>query len=442
MIHIFGYLPLFDAWRLQLVCKSWHLCLSADATQRALLARWETHSPADSARSCEQQQQQSVTDMVRHMRAWCLNLPFSTAKIQTGRAVMQRGLQSQAQRTLALSGGQLAFLDSDAHLGDVVVVRNLLSEMPDYRLRPAARERIMALALTKKLVACLTFAGKMYVQALPDTSGPLKAITLPSSSVTAFHADDNVIGLTVGNAGGPTGSLLLYSHATGRMAQQTIRYPSPTETAPVEGSHSPPANASPGVPRIAPSSMLVNETTGTTDLFYSSEVALAHGTDDQSEFLWFAHQRYHNKPGQLGRTDLAAVEQEDVLRLPMQPDLIRLEGGALAAPHPTGLRSQWAFSTSFAKTMNHVRPLTCMIPMFDAKKGKLYRQHYPFPEHYSPQDIRRLSIWKGAVHTHPRLSDITPIYKIRDDASPTEGLPPLVQLHAVLPERAILTGLI
>ena len=435
VIHIFDYLPLFEAWRLQVVCKTWQSVLSSEEVQRAILSRWDTHDPAESARPLEQQ---SVNDKLRHIQAWRLGLPSSTASIQRSPGSHEelgtRNRDSQAPRTLALEGKTLAFLDSDPSLGDTVVIRDLLGKAPDYKLKPGGRERIMGITLTPKLVACLTFHGKMYVQALAPTQGAPKTVRLPSSIVTAFHADGNTIGLIVGSSS-KSSDLLLYNHATGRMIQQSIEYPASFKTAPDETMNLLPPNAVPGTPQPpgydemrhwkSPRSMLVDEATGNVDVFYEVFTGIQAGYDPAEgyhvKFLWLAHQRYHITTAQQPRSGRACPAQEDSMRVPYQWSDFIGEGlsGALHFPNRTGRRFEWAFS---AYLLRGEEPLACMVPIFEAEQGKLRIENYALPpDGLSPHYPRRLSIWKDILLIHCPSGTLT--HTIEEEAAAEEGLP-------------------
>ncbi|WPA98663.1 uncharacterized protein RHO25_003276 [Cercospora beticola] len=154
----------------------------------------------------------------------------------------------------------------------------------------------MTLVLSEKLIACITFSAKLYVQALDDEADSQKTIRLPSAAVSTFHADGNWLALTITDTYGSTSSLLVYDHITRKATQYTVEHPEAavTETCATdtvtstEDVHRPTA-----LQQSCPSSVIIGEEQGTFDLFYETcAESTVQGDEQQVHRVRLVHQRH------------------------------------------------------------------------------------------------------------------------------------------------------
>ncbi|KAI5360809.1 hypothetical protein Slin15195_G087250 [Septoria linicola] len=344
---------------------------------------------------------------------------------------------TQAQRTLALHGTRIALLDSNGHLGDAVVVRDLVKPDSDQRLQAGARDKIMGLVLTNKLIAWTTYSARLNIQALPISLGPTKTIRVPSASVTAFHADGNLVGLIIAQKPEDSSLLLIYDHISGKLLHLTIEHPRHTISAPAplfEGllsqrfmASKPAAGDEDVTSYSAPVSMLLDECKGAIDLFY--EAAIPHSPHRQSrftDFLCLTHQRYHMNSGSLERYT-SASDSSSWLPVQLDPRLYphnRFKHfGALAWPSPTGTQSQWCFGTYFIDPEGNGVMSKCFVPTFDAALGLLSIQNYTLHNTHLHCRQGKFSLWKDTLQLYNTPGHFVAAYTTDEGFPHTTGQP-------------------
>lgn len=287
-------------------------------------------------------------------------------------------------------------------------MRDLLSSRQDLYLRPAGREKIMTLVLSEKVVACITFSAKLYVQSLYDESDSQKTIRLPSAAISTFHADGNCLALTITDYSGSTSLLLIYDHLTRKAIQHTVEHP---EAAVSENCASNSVTSAEEVHRpigsmwSGPSSVLVGEEQGTFDLFYETFAGSTLGSDDDPLYhVHLVHQRYHIPPASTQQAHLIPKQGKQILLLLRSLFQIWTDLGGrtciLNAPRPTGNPGEWYFGRYLLDVNQAERWSSHHVPTFDAASGLLSTTDYYLPA--SPRKKPHL----GRIMTNGRITQL------------------------------------
>lgn len=220
LLSILDFLPIFEAWRLQLVCRSWRAIFSNEVILRAVLAaRWETHDSSDQAgdRTLE-----PVSAKIRRVQIRRRGQPFTRAGFDRGYTEEDKypNVKQQSRQTMALKGRHLACVDFNEVNGDTVVLKDLMDQgLGDIITRPRDRARIRCIALSSTLLACVTHSGRLIVRSVVSTDKDEAWLRLPSDSVNAIHADCSIVAIVL------TASLIVYDYDSGKLVQHHLDQP-------------------------------------------------------------------------------------------------------------------------------------------------------------------------------------------------------------------------
>ncbi|KAF2725074.1 hypothetical protein K431DRAFT_309734 [Polychaeton citri CBS 116435] len=160
--HVFGYLSLFEAWRLRLVCRRWNQVLSSTCVQSAALARWQTHGPEALPLPLATW---STPARIRHIQAIRLGRPFYTT---TWEHIVSTPVFKLRHEKIALCGAHTAYIRNNVRSeAKEVVLRDLAGASMNI-LRGDAKEQILHLHLTDTHISFIGFVGTLYIISLTD----------------------------------------------------------------------------------------------------------------------------------------------------------------------------------------------------------------------------------------------------------------------------------
>lgn len=172
--------------------------LSSEDVLRSAVNRWQTHDPCDTGRSLDSTEGESIHTEVRHIQAIKCGRPFALATIDDTRTRPQGPRPNIPKGKMDLNGNRIAYLSSHQGQGDAVIIRDLVSGKTA-RLCGDARERIMFITLTSKLLAFVTFEGYLYYARFSESRlGTTHRVRLPSSHIRACSGDGDFIALAIG----------------------------------------------------------------------------------------------------------------------------------------------------------------------------------------------------------------------------------------------------
>ncbi|KAK5118142.1 hypothetical protein LTR62_004189 [Meristemomyces frigidus] len=204
--HIFDFLPPSSAWTLQLVCRRWRRILGSVDFLLATLGRLR-RLPKGIPGAPEEQ---TLRQAIRTMQAQRLGRPFHYTSIivPLDEPIEQSrvGLHS-----LALNDNTLAYIMKTPGRHSEVVVRNLLTG-DQHVFCGEARENIMALALSTRVLAFTTYNGALYVVDLTaaEELGP-RRLRLPSAHVRDIVANGSMVAVLLIHGTSDRASLAVYS---------------------------------------------------------------------------------------------------------------------------------------------------------------------------------------------------------------------------------------
>ena len=203
LIYIFDFLHPYDVWSERIICRRWNDTLSSDKFTRAALNRFETHDPEDSAVSPENHAASSPMLALRHTLALRNGRPFSYVNYGDQFAFLPNSHPIAHQ--LRLKGKHIAYLrgSPDTRAGTNVVVRDLVTG-ESTPLCGIAREKVILIELSTKIVAFFTYTGTVYVASLLALPDSLRAVRLTSSKIHAAHADRGLLACLLGGTSGLT----------------------------------------------------------------------------------------------------------------------------------------------------------------------------------------------------------------------------------------------
>lgn len=349
VIQVFEYLPILDNWKLQLVCKQWRFILSSDNVVKPALERWDTHNPSDGARSAKAL---SAKAKIRDAHAMRLGKSFTSSIFLARHRRREETVRSQTDRSFALKAHRIAYINDDPQGAPGAVVRDLISGK-NATYHTTAKESISSIALTSKILAFLNFQGKLYVQNLTNPDAELKALQLPSSSYTAFAADDNfcaVVFQSIISSKHNEYILALYDHNCGQMKELVLPCPR------VHGKEEQQCRS--------PVVVLLNAQERTIDLFSSRFLGVAEQTED----VHVEHRRYSFA----GKELLSSYYQrQNVTHTQPQTFL-------LADLHPTGDRGMYIFRTFTMCSIKADNPDHAFefVLCFNSRKGRLEERYF------------------------------------------------------------------
>ena len=386
ILHVFEYLPLLDAWRLQCVCKPWHKALSSEEFQRAVISRWNTHDPSDSGSTLSAIADDSTRTKFRHMQAWKLGRPYTTTLLED----LGSGITGHAtflfQPTLILKGSKIAYILRKSGDGDAVVVHDLVTGV-SRSFRGEARERIRCMILTTTLVAFVTFQGILYVNELSNSLGKTSRIQLPSARVSAV--------------GGHLGTIALVTNATGfenAYKLEVIIYDATTQqlrNLPVQAECG--AREEP-LPTLRSCSVLV-EHNKAVDAFCLREPT-GCGPDQVNGSRWF--QLLHMRISING--ELLATSS---WHHPLSESRVSHAPHGMMLPQPTGYQDHYRIQVAAVSALSNTGGLTS-LPTFAVRFNTKYAKFTGDDSEMPPQLTRQLqrvpqgglfTVWKNRYFT-------------------------------------------
>ncbi|TKA67655.1 hypothetical protein B0A55_08143 [Friedmanniomyces simplex] len=207
--EVFRHLPLLKAWQLQPVCRRWRSILGSHEFLATRLAR-DGRLPVPTAAVPRASDEETVRHAVRQMPALRLGRPFSYYESRVQFAVPTSRVRSRVLRTVALHGHSIAYVRRPVGGGSEVVIHDIVCGQ-DRIFCGAARENIMCLTFTDKLLGFATPEGVLYVADLRTHELSIR-LRLPSAQVIALTSDEDSIALLLGH-----GTVVVYSFTTKRL---------------------------------------------------------------------------------------------------------------------------------------------------------------------------------------------------------------------------------
>ncbi|KAH9826901.1 F-box domain cyclin-like protein [Teratosphaeria destructans] len=216
--HIWSHLPLSAAWTLQLVCRRWRRVLGSEQTLKASIARWDTiHHPSDSA--VPDPASHPLETRVRHLQAVRLGRPSQVAFYpDVGVELPKTTQRACGLKTVALKREFMAYVSKDEAGRPGVVLRNLITGRVRH-FNGAARERMLGIALTSKLLAFVSFGAALYVQPLEQLDADAQCLRLPSSNLSALAADGETVAILYATEGSSSFTVVIHDGRSGRLRQ-------------------------------------------------------------------------------------------------------------------------------------------------------------------------------------------------------------------------------
>lgn len=229
--------------------------LSGDGFLEAAVARWDrVHDPRDSA--LRDGNTVGIEGRVRHMQAMRLGRPF-TAAIDRGESLPSplAGTRQAGLRLVALKGHFIAYVRERNGVPNEVILRDLVSGATICK-RGVGREGIMAIALTSKVLAFVSFDAKLNVYKVSrEEAAEVIRLQLPSTNICALEGDEDTIVLLSTTGGN---QIITYSAHTGNLSSGFF------DSQRAVDSHGPGA--------LVARSLLVNESEGIVDVFSSTSM--------------------------------------------------------------------------------------------------------------------------------------------------------------------------
>lgn len=365
--EVFTHLPLFAVWTLQCICRRWRTVLNSDGFLEAAVARWDRiHDPRDSALRAGDIV--GVEGRVRHMQAMRLGRPF-TAAIERRESVPSplAGTHQAGLSNVALKGRFIAFVRLRDGVPNEVVLRDLVSGSTICK-RGAAREAIMAIALTTKVLAFVSFDAKLNIYKLDhDGADEVIRLQLPSSNICALAGDENTIVLLSTTGGN---HLITYSAHTGNLSSGFF------DSQQAVDSHGP------GSGPLVARGLLVNESEGVVDVFSSTNL-----DDPQKRDYHVGHLRFSSSLRPATRAG------------PICETLVKLDGVVLGTKSANGLLVVGQVQPVGVRGMFRLD----LVPV--SARGRVFQGEIPMLEHTVFFDTKtaKLTTEKLSCWIYPQL---------------------------------------
>ncbi|KAF2764960.1 hypothetical protein EJ03DRAFT_355331 [Teratosphaeria nubilosa] len=342
VLQIWSHLPLSDAWTLQLVCRRWRRVLGSEQILKASIARWDLiHHPSDSA--VQDPAGHALEARVRHMQAVRLARPFRVAFIQDVNVEVSKATQQACGlNTVALKREYIAYIPKYEAGSPNVVLRNLISGRVRH-FNGAARERMLGIALTLKVLAFVSFNAALYIHPLGRLEADARCLRLPSSNVSALAADGETVAILYATEDSSSFTVVIHDGRSGRLwqlsnARQRVGKDS-------------------GGALLTARTLIVDETRGLVDVFSSGD----DRTEGTLKSLHIGHLRvsWRNMQGGLAQQETASVLSlvSTGLPTPISPWVLDIQ--------PTGVKDWF-----------HVRPRAVLGGKPDARPADYLHGEY------------------------------------------------------------------
>ncbi|KAK4570530.1 hypothetical protein LTR86_002610 [Recurvomyces mirabilis] len=343
---IFDYLPLFSAWKLQLVSRRWRTVLSSADFLLARLGQAGRLPPLQLGLR-EQTADTTIRRAIRNMQAQRLGRPFySTSFSVPLNAPIQRTYEHMMP-WIALDNHTLAYIVKQSGRHSEVITRNLHTGS-QRAYCGIARENILTLALTGKILAFITSDAVLYVVASRAAESHSERLRLPSAKIYNIAANEN--------------TLVVYSAVTGSLHEHHFQNYSITTTK--------------AVTRLVPRVVLLSAEGRHIDVF-SSDYALTSPVDRLQRYYQttISHQRFSLVSGG-ARPRLNAV-QSSSLEITCRVECI------MSRLSYTGNGSEYRVHLNLRNSiLGPPQPWTDEhahhkhLIMFDSHRGELFMEHH------------------------------------------------------------------
>ncbi|KAK3679149.1 hypothetical protein LTR78_000710 [Recurvomyces mirabilis] len=378
---IFDYLPLFSAWRLQLVSRRWRTVLSSADFLLARLGQ-EGRLPRLLPGLGEQTADMTLRRAVRNMQAQRLGRPFYSTSFSVPLNASVRWAHEHMVPWIALDNHTIAYIVKQGGRHSEVITRNLLTGS-QRAYCGIARENILTLAMTGEILAFITSDGALYVASSRAAESQLERSRLPSAHIYNIAANEKTVTVLMPGNEPHHSMLAVYSAVTRSLHEYQFQNYSITTDKVFR--------------RLVPRVLLLSAAHYHIDVF-SSDCILTNSVDrPQRDYqTTISHQRFSLESDPAGRC-LDAV-QSSLVEITCRRDC------TISRLLYTGNGSEYRVHLNLRKVISGPpQPWTDehahheYLIMFDSNRGELLMEHHRLP---SPLEIPGwLLCWKDVMYS-------------------------------------------